>query len=137
MTGNGTTRGTSSPPFAPRTMAAASPPERVQIDDGAFVVVAVTGHATDIITGLPVSLQDAVLPVAVISAGMWITYPVGRLYGVALAVAALLSMAGIVVAVDSYGPITDNAGGIAAVSELPYEVRTFTDALDAVGKRRR
>ena len=59
------------------------------------------GHATNIITGLPVSLQDAVLPVAVISAGMWITYPVGRLYGVALAVAALLSMAGIVVAVDS------------------------------------
>ena len=114
MTGKGTTRGTSSPLFAPRTMAAASPPERVQIDDGAFVVLAVTGRATDIITGLAVSLQTTVLPVTVISASMWIAYSVGGgLCGVAVVAAALLSMDGIVVAIDSYGPITDNAGGIA------------------------
>jgi Na+/H+-translocating membrane pyrophosphatase len=83
---------------------------------------------------LAISLQAAVLPVTVIAAGIWIAYSVGRgPYGVALAVVAMLSMAGMVVAVDSYGPITANAGGIAEVSELAHEVRTITDALDAVG----
>jgi hypothetical protein len=88
---------------------------------GGFVVLAVIGHATNIITGLAVSLQPAPLPVTVIAAGMWITYSVGDgLYDVAHAAAVMLFMAGIVVvAVDSYDPITDNAGGIAEVSELP------------------
>jgi hypothetical protein len=101
---------------------------------GAFVALAMIGHASNIITGLAVSLQDAVLPATVITAGMSIAYFVGDgIYGMALVAAAIRSMAAIVVAVDSYGPITDNVGGIAAVSELPYEVRTITDARDAVG----
>jgi Na+/H+-translocating membrane pyrophosphatase len=86
--------------------------------------------------GLVTSLRATSLPVAVTAAGMWIAYSVdGGLYGVARAAAAMLSMAGIVVAVDSYDPIRDNFGGIAEMSELQYEVRTFTDALDAVGHR--
>jgi hypothetical protein len=93
---------------------------------GCFVSLAVIGHATNIITGLAVSLQAEVLPVTVIATGVWIAYSVGGgLFGVAVVAAALLSMAGIVVAVDSYDPIRDNLGGIAEMSELPYEVRTF------------
>ena len=115
-----------------------SPPsEAVLRKNGArarFVGLVVIGHATDIITGLAVSMQATVLPVTVISAGLWFAYSMdGVLYDVALAAAAMLSMAAIVVAVDSFGPITDNVGGIAEVSELPYEVHTFSDALDAVG----
>jgi K(+)-stimulated pyrophosphate-energized sodium pump len=99
-----------------------------------FVALAVTSRATNIITGLAVSLQATALPVAVIAAGMWIAYSVGGgLYGVALVAAALLSMVGVVVDIDSYGPITDNASGIAEMAELPHEVPTITDALDAVG----
>jgi Inorganic H+ pyrophosphatase len=86
---------------------------------GAFVVLAVIGHATNIITGLAVSLQTTVLPVTVISAGMWITYSVGGLYGVALATAVMPTMAGIVVAVDSYGPITHHPGRPRAIRPVP------------------
>jgi hypothetical protein len=100
---------------------------------GAFVALAVIGHATNIVTGLAVSLQDAVLPVTVITAGMWIAYSVGDgLYDAAVVATALLTMAGIVVAIDSFGPIADNAGGIAEMAELSGDMRHMSNALDAV-----